>query len=132
MAREPAYQLLFNLVDNAVKFAAPESDVRVTSRGEGDRIVVEVANVGTPIDPADRDRIFDAFVQGDSSSTRRHGGIGLGLHIARKIVTAYGGRIGLFGEGPVVILRAWLPRAEDSDRPAPPTLSINLDAANHQ
>ena len=132
MAREPAYQLLFNLVDNAVKFAASESDVRVTSRGDGTSIVVEVTNVGAPIDSADRDRIFDAFVQGDSSSTRRYGGIGLGLHIARKIVTAYGGRIGVFGEGPVVILRAWLPRAVDSDRAAPPSLSINLDAANRQ
>jgi signal transduction histidine kinase len=132
VAREPAYQLLFNLVDNAVKFAAAQTDVRVTSRGEGDAIVVEVTNVGTPIDPADRDRIFDAFVQGDSSSTRRFGGMGLGLHIARKIVAAYGGRIGVFGEGPVVILRAWLPRAVDSAHADETSLSINLDRANHQ
>ncbi|MPZ74179.1 MAG: GHKL domain-containing protein [Nitriliruptorales bacterium] len=129
VAREPTYQLLFNLIDNAVKFAAPASDVRVTSRGEDDWIVLEVTNVGTPIDPGDRERIFDAFVQADSSSTRRYGGMGLGLHIVRKIVTAYGGKVGVFGDGPVVILRVWLPRAGDSEQPPQsdaPSLSIDL------
>jgi signal transduction histidine kinase len=71
--------------------------------------VLEVANVGSPISLLDRERIFDAFVQADSSDTRRFGGIGLGLHIVRKIVTAYGGRIGAFSDGPVVIFRVWLP-----------------------
>ena len=105
------HQLLFNLIDNAVKFAAPDSDVRVASRLEAGNVVVEVANVGAPINAIDRDRIFDAFVQGDSSDTRRYGGIGLGLHIARRIVTSYGGEIGAFCEGPIVIFRAWLPIA---------------------
>jgi signal transduction histidine kinase len=59
----------------------------------------------------DRERIFDAFVQADSSDTRRYGGIGLGLHIVRKLVAAHRGRIGVFCEGPVVIFRVWLPTA---------------------
>ena len=112
-----AHQLLFNLVDNAVKFAAPDSEVRVETRKEGDMVVLEVANVGSPISATDRERIFDAFVQADSSDTRRHGGIGLGLHIARKIVTAYGGRIAAFCDGPVVIIRAWLPEATAYSQP---------------
>ena len=103
--------LLFSLLDNAVKFAVPESDVRLTTRREADMIVVEVTNVGSPISPAEREQIFEAFVQGDSSDSRRYGGMGLGLHIARTIVEAHGGRIAAYSEGPLVIFRAWLPRA---------------------
>ena len=110
MRAEHAQHLLFSLLDNAVKFAVPESDVRLTSRREADMIVVEVTNVGSPISPEDRERIFEAFVQGDSSDSRRYGGMGLGLHIARTIVEAYGGRVAAYCEGPLVIFRAWLPR----------------------
>ena len=117
MSGDHAHQLLFNLVDNAVKFSAPDSEVRVSSRVDGDMVVLEVANTGSPISERDRDRIFDAFVQGDSSDTRRHGGLGLGLHIARKIVTAYGGRIEPYSEGPIVVFRAWLPRTAPIGRP---------------
>ena len=113
------HQLLFNLVDNGVKFATPDSDVRVSSRVENEAIVLEVANIGTPIPDRDRDRIFDAFVQGDSSDTRRHGGIGLGLHIASKIATAHGGRIDTYSDGPVVIFRTWLPRTAPIAHPTP-------------
>jgi signal transduction histidine kinase len=111
MTPEHVHQLLFNLLDNAVKFAAPNTDVRVSSRLAEQMVVLEVTNVGAPINDFDRERIFDAFVQGDSSDTRRYGGIGLGLHIARKIVTGYGGRIAAYCEGPIVIFRAWLPPA---------------------
>lgn len=110
MRAEHAQHVLFSLLDNAVKFAVPESDVRLTSRREADMIVVEVTNVGSPISPADRERIFEAFVQGDSSDSRRYGGMGLGLHIARTIVEAYSGRVAAYCEGPLVIFRAWLPR----------------------
>ena len=117
MRYEHVHQVAFNLLENAVKFAVPESDVGVSTRREGNMLVLEVTNVGSPISPADRERIFEAFVQGDSSATRRHGGMGLGLHIARTIVTAYGGRIGAYCEGPIVIFRAWLPVATLSAAP---------------
>ena len=112
MRVDHARHLLFSLLDNAVKFSVPESDVRLTTRREADMIVVEVTNVGSPISPAERERIFEAFVQGDSSDSRRYGGMGLGLHIARAIVEAHGGRIAAYSEGPLVIFRAWLPRVE--------------------
>ena len=123
---EDVHLLLFNLLDNAVKFAVPDSDVRLTTRREGDMVVVEVSNVGAPILQADQERIFDAFVQSDSSDTRRYGGIGLGLHIARRIAEAYGGRIGAYSDGPVTIFRAWLPwapmRKSPVARPARPVV----------
>ncbi len=111
MGHGPAYQLLFNLLDNAVKFADPETGIRLASRREGDEIVVEVTNVGPAIAADDRERIFQAFVQCDSSDTRRFGGIGVGLHIVRKVVAAHGGRIEATCEGPVVVMRACLPAA---------------------
>ena len=122
-----ATQLLFNLVDNAVKFALPDSTVRVTSRVQDGFAVVEVANVGDPISPADHERIFDAFVQADSSDTRRYGGMGLGLHIVRKIVDAYGGRASVYSEGQLVIFRTWLPLAEPARPARESPLTVELD-----
>lgn len=114
MAPESVHQVVFNLLDNAVKFADHETEVGVTSRRDDQMVVLEVTNVGPEISEADRGRIFEAFVQADSSDTRRYGGLGLGLHIVRKVVEAHGGRVGLFGEGPLVIFRTWLPAAQVS------------------
>ena len=130
MSADHAHRVVFSLLDNAVKFAVPESDVGVTVRREGGEMVLEVTNVGSPITPADRERIFEAFVQGDSSDSRRYGGMGLGLHIARAIVEAYGGRIGAYSEGPIVIFRAWLPVATLSDLP-PVVLPSEVARAAH-
>jgi signal transduction histidine kinase len=66
--------------------------------GRDDRIrqlVVRVRDAGVGIGPEDQARIFGRFVQGDPSSTRRHGGAGLGLAIARQLVELMGGRIAL-------------------------------------
>lgn len=131
ISAEAARRLLFNLLDNAVKFAIPDSEVRVTTRLEDDMVVMEVTNVGTPITPADRTRIFDAFVQADSSDTRRYGGMGLGLHIARRIATAYGGRIGAYCEGPIVIFRVWLPVATPGAVRGKTPTSVVLPVAAH-
>jgi signal transduction histidine kinase len=119
LPEEATTQLLSNLLDNAVKFAVPDSDIRVASGRDGAMVVVEVSNVGPAITDIDRERIFDAFVQADSSDTRRYGGMGLGLHIVRKLATAYGGRVGVYGEGPLVIFRAWLPAAGPMRQPLP-------------
>ncbi len=123
MAPEAVQQVVFNLLDNAVKFADDDTEVGVTSRRDHQMVVLEVTNVGPEIDEADRGRIFEAFVQADSSDTRRFGGLGLGLHIVRKVVEAHGGRVGLFGEGPLVIVRAWLPAARMSTRLMAPASS---------
>ncbi|MGH3666299.1 MAG: sensor histidine kinase [Egibacteraceae bacterium] len=112
MSSSAAYQVLFNLLDNALKFADHQTNITIATRRDGDSVVLEVTNVGPPIPESDRERIFDAFVQADSSETRRYGGIGLGLHIVRKITETHGGRVGVYCEGPVVIFRVWLPAAD--------------------
>jgi signal transduction histidine kinase len=56
-------------------------------------VAIAVTNAGPPITPADRQRIFEPFVQLDSSLTRSASGVGLGLHIVRRLVESYGGTV---------------------------------------
>ena len=92
-------QILNNLVGNAVKFTERgEVFVEVARESESDghvclRLSVRDTGVGIPVEK--QARIFDAFTQADSSTTRRYGGTGLGLTISRRLVEAMGGRIWL-------------------------------------
>ena len=98
-------QVLLNLVGNAVKFTA-EGRVSVALRGVtigADRwIRVEISDSGIGIAPEVLPRLFDKFVQADSSTSRRFGGTGLGLAISKKLVELMGGTMGVTsvpGEG---------------------------------
>ncbi len=92
-------QVLLNLLGNAVKFTDVGTiAVRVTLRDEDEvhlRLCFEVADTGIGIAPEAQKRIFDAFSQEDSSTTRRFGGTGLGLAICRELVRLMGGEIGV-------------------------------------
>ena len=95
-------QVLSNLGSNAVKFTDTGSvTVSVTvARGDADGTVLEtvVEDTGPGIPAEAQLRLFDAFTQADPSTTRRHGGTGLGLTIARQLVDALGGELGLKSE----------------------------------
>ncbi|MBP1908352.1 ATP-binding protein [Methanolobus bombayensis] len=86
-------QLLYKLIDNAIKFSPENGEVTVMAEEEdhGVHIVVKDSGIGIPDDKLEN--IFDIFYQVDGSSTRRYGGNGLGLHIAKKVVDAHNGRI---------------------------------------
>jgi signal transduction histidine kinase len=87
-------QLLTNLVSNAIKFSPEGGGVEVAlAREPGDRLRLEVADHGPGMPEEFRDRIFQRFSQADSSSSRRHGGTGLGLYIAKGIVDNFGGTL---------------------------------------
>jgi len=92
-------QVLVNLGGNAVKFTERgEVALRVTSpaiQGGRLRVRLEVADTGIGIAAEHQTRIFEEFVQGDASTTRRYGGTGLGLAIARQLVELMGGRLSL-------------------------------------
>lgn len=105
-------QILCNLLDNAAKFAAPETAVRLWARRHGDVVRLEIANLGEPISDQDLDRIFEPFVQRDSSDSRRHGGIGLGLYIVRKLVDALGGTVSVHNASPSVVFIVELPAGD--------------------
>lgn len=91
-------QCLLNLLSNAVKFTdqgAVTLTARRTVRAGGDWIVLQVDDTGIGMDEAALARVFEPFVQADSSITRRYGGTGLGLAITRDIVRLLGGRLGV-------------------------------------
>ncbi|HYW49492.1 MAG TPA: PAS domain-containing sensor histidine kinase, partial [Gemmatimonadaceae bacterium] len=87
-------QVVWNLIKNASKFSPDASVIRVCTRNdEAGEIVIEVSDDGIGIEPAMMSRIFDAFSQADAAVTRRFGGLGLGLAIAKATVESHAGRI---------------------------------------
>jgi PAS domain S-box-containing protein len=86
-------QAVTNLLANAVKFTDRGGTVDVRDSADREHIEIEVADTGCGIDPAWLPFIFERFRQGDSSSTRSHGGLGLGLAIASHIVELHGGTL---------------------------------------
>merc|ERR1712139_335948 len=90
-------QVFFNIIGNALKFTEKGS-VHVSTRTESvnggeNRVVVIVKDTGKGIDRSALSRIFELFEQEDSSDTRKHAGLGLGLAISREIVRKHGGDI---------------------------------------
>jgi signal transduction histidine kinase len=92
-ARDRVVQVIVNLLSNAIKFSDPGARVAVRWWRDGDHILTEVADQGPGIPTDKLQTIFEPFRQLDSSSTREHGGAGLGLTISRGIVEAMGGKL---------------------------------------
>jgi signal transduction histidine kinase len=85
-------QALLNLAGNAVKFTEA-GEIRIRARRQEAAFVFEVADTGIGVPGEILDRIFEPFHQADASVTREHGGVGLGLSIAKRFVEMHGGRI---------------------------------------
>ena len=84
---------LSNLVKNAILFTDPGGQVGVKAEGDQDLVKVFVVDTGIGIPPADIERVFDRFYQVESHLTRKHGGMGLGLSIAKAMVEMHQGQI---------------------------------------
>ena len=90
-------QILFNLAGNAVKFTETGGVLLTVERrkGEGLRLRFNVTDTGAGVTPEARDRIFEAFVQAEAGRDARHGGVGLGLAVVRRLAQGMGGEVGL-------------------------------------
>ena len=125
-------QVLINLIGNAVKFTATGEITVSTSveRDDGRALVLAFAvnDTGIGITPGTRERLFEPFVQGDGSTTRRFGGTGLGLSISRRLVELMGGRIWLGeheGPGSTFCFTARFERTVEMEIVAPVALTAD-------
>ncbi|WP_051109872.1 MHYT domain-containing protein [Massilia niastensis] len=92
-------QVMSNLILNAIKFTEAGGKVVVALRREDDGVAIDVSDTGIGIEPDFLPFVFDRFRQADASSARRHGGLGLGLAIARQLVELQGGTITVASPG---------------------------------
>lgn len=124
-------QVLWNLLSNAVKFTPGGGVVRIEAHADSDHVELRVSDTGPGIAPDFLPYVFDRFRQADSSVTRPHGGLGLGLSIARQLVELHGGEIHAqsAGLGDGACFTIILPRHVDaaSTTPPPPTSSALPD-----
>jgi signal transduction histidine kinase len=107
-------EILTNLVDNALKYSNADDRVDVAAAcTESGGIVISVRDRGIGISPEGRESLFDRFRQGDQSSTRRYGGLGLGLHLVRSMVEDLGGVVDVRdADGPGTAFVVTLPALE--------------------
>jgi PAS domain S-box-containing protein len=92
-------QVIHNLISNAIKFTPPGGNIQLSLEEEGPFARLTVRDDGIGINPEFLPQVFEKFRQADSSITRSHGGLGLGLAIVRHIVEAHGGRVIAESEG---------------------------------
>jgi signal transduction histidine kinase len=91
--------VFWNLLTNAVKFTDRGGSIRVSMAEEADALRIDVIDTGRGIDAEALPFIFDRFRQADGSTTRSHGGLGLGLAIVRHLIESHGGTVSAASEG---------------------------------
>jgi signal transduction histidine kinase len=123
-------QVIWNLVQNAVKFTPAGGSVEVRLRYLNGQAEIEVSDTGIGIAPEFLPYVFDRFRQANGAITRKHGGLGLGLAIVRSLVEMHGGTVEVesAGEGQGSTFKIALPPPlpEEIPRDAPPTAAAGL------
>ncbi|MEO8179323.1 MAG: ATP-binding protein [Deltaproteobacteria bacterium] len=106
-------QVMWNLLSNAIKFTPKDGKLQVVLERVNSQIEISVSDTGAGIDAEFLPHVFDRFRQADASSTRRHGGLGLGLSIVKHLVELHGGSV----------------RAESPGKDCGATFSVHLPVA---
>jgi CheY-like chemotaxis protein/two-component sensor histidine kinase len=134
VAGDPArlQQIVWNLLSNAAKFTPAAGTITLRVARETSHVVIEVADTGIGIAPDLLPRVFDRFWQADGSTTRVHGGLGLGLALVRHLVELHGGEVsarsGGEGRGSTFTVRLPARQEEIGPRPPPQRLRRSSDA----
>jgi signal transduction histidine kinase/CheY-like chemotaxis protein len=129
-------QVVWNLLSNAIKFTPRGGRVQVRLSRAHSRVALVVSDTGAGITPDLLPHIFERFRQGDSTSTRQHGGLGLGLALVKHIVELHGGTVHAesAGEGQGATFRVELPASPGGAPapvlPAPSTASVALPSVS--
>jgi PAS domain S-box-containing protein len=109
-------QVIWNILSNAAKFTPDGGSVEISVNQTDTHVLIQVADNGPGIDPAFLPHVFERFRQADGSTTRTHGGLGLGLAIVRHLVELHGGTISVQNrtdeQGAIFTLRLPLPSGE--------------------
>lgn len=92
-------QVFSNLLSNAVKYTPPGGVIKVAVAADEDNVEVSVTDNGIGIKPGDQERIFEMFSQVNTQATRGEGGLGIGLHLVKRLVGMHGGRVWVTSEG---------------------------------
>jgi signal transduction histidine kinase len=96
----PKLSVVFvNLMENAIRFTPPEGEIKLKAREQGGKVFIELSDTGPGIPEQELEKIFDVFYQKEDHMTRRYGGLGLGLSIARELIELHKGRIWAESEG---------------------------------
>ena len=120
MEKDHAYELVKNLMENAVRYNEDGGHVFVSVDEKADKVTLKVKDDGIGIDEENQSRIFERFYRVNKSRSRETGGTGLGLSIVRGILEAYGGRLAFSArrQGGLVA-RVTVPVREVSGEPSP-------------
>jgi signal transduction histidine kinase/ActR/RegA family two-component response regulator len=117
-------QILWNLLTNAVKFTPKGGSVVIFAERVGSEVRIHVSDTGEGIPAAALRYVFEPFRQADSSTTRRHGGLGLGLSLVKQIAAAHGGTVEASslgeGRGATFVVRLPARAATEAVRSTPP------------
>ena len=92
-------QIISNLINNAIKYTPPDGQINVTLKRDNGNALIAIKDTGVGIAPEMVARIFERFEQGDNSSRRSFGGLGLGLTIAKYLTELHGGTISVHSKG---------------------------------
>lgn len=96
----PKMSVVFvNLLLNAIRFTPPEGEIKLSVEDVDDEVIIKIEDTGKGIAEENLDKIFDVFFQEEDHMTRRYGGLGMGLSIARGLVNLHKGRIWAESEG---------------------------------
>ncbi len=111
------HQVVYNLVENAVKFTNPGGTIRVLTADSVDRTTVVIENSGQGISADDLPMVFERFYKADKSRSRDKNGMGLGLYLVKTILNLHGGNIQVKSvQGQFCRFEFWVPKPQETPR----------------